>query len=331
MAEIRISGAIGEFSEEGSVNTKIDLDAAIANIADTEEIIVKINSPGGSVFEGMGMYNSLKSAPNPITTVNEGLAASIASLILLAGDKGKVKMSSVGLFMAHFASTVVMGNSEDLEKQADSLKGVDQTLINVYQERTGLSEDEIRGLMDQEKFLTAEEALEKGFIDEIVNTVDAKMAAQLITNKEKTVNLLKDAFRKITNQSEEEAAEVVEESTVKEETSEEVQETETVEEKVQEIASYSKEEIDAKFNEMLTVLNEIKEKVNASPSRDEVAEAVTEHTKATMSELKTGLKSTNTVLEAANNSLTKDENTWVEKHSKHRQEMAEIDAKTRIN
>ncbi|MCK5610915.1 Clp protease ClpP, partial [Candidatus Pacearchaeota archaeon] len=118
--EIRLDGIIGDWgntSEEFNFNLdELDLQA-------DDELLVKINSVGGSVIEGWGIYNRLVSLENKVTTRGEGIVASIASLILMAGNT--IEMSEVGALMIHRASNHVQGNAEDLEKAAEVLKTID--------------------------------------------------------------------------------------------------------------------------------------------------------------------------------------------------------------
>jgi ATP-dependent protease ClpP protease subunit len=179
--EIRLDGPIGMMMN-GSEMFQMNLNEL--DLKDEDRLTVVINSPGGSVIEGWGIYNQLKSLNNPVDVRIEGLAASIASLIALAGDT--VKMSEVGSFMIHRASTQIEGNQEDLKKSVETLNTIDETLINVYMAATNESREVVEEWMDQEKWFTPEKALEVGFVDEIINKVDAKMAA-LYYPKNKTM------------------------------------------------------------------------------------------------------------------------------------------------
>jgi len=169
---ININGIIGDFVEDidDNVLNSEALNKKLAELSDTKEaVLVRINSPGGSVFEGFSMFNALKAIPNPVTTEINGMAASIASLIALAGNT--VNMSQVSMFMIHRASNTVMGNQKELEKQADILKSIDDTLINVYAEKSSIGTGEIEAMLSEETWLTSEDALAMGFVDEIINKV----------------------------------------------------------------------------------------------------------------------------------------------------------------
>ena len=141
------------------------------SLTDTEEINVHINSPGGSVFHGFAIYNRLRGLPNKVNTFIDGLAASIASVIAMAGNR--VYMSEASRLMIHNPSTAIQGDSEDLEKAAETLKSLEKTLINIYQQKTKLPKKTIKVLLDNETFMNADEAQKSGFVDEIVQPVKA--------------------------------------------------------------------------------------------------------------------------------------------------------------
>lgn len=131
-----------------------------------EEVEVEINSYGGDVYAGSEIYTALKSYPGKVTTTITGIAASMASIIAMAGDT--VRISPTGQIMIHNVSSYSEGNKHDFEHEAGVLSGYDKTLANAYRLKTKLSEKELLDLMDHETWLTPQEALEKGFVDEIL-------------------------------------------------------------------------------------------------------------------------------------------------------------------
>lgn len=167
--------------EEG--NTTIDIFSSIGgwsgtddfefkqqlNAMEGKEITVRINSGGGDVFIGHNIYNMLKQSNKHIKVVVNGLAASIASVIAMAGDT--IEMPSNAMMMIHNPSTFQDGTAEDMRKSAEVLDKVAETIKNVYATRTGLSKDEITEMMNNETWLTAQEAKEKGFCDVITEEV----------------------------------------------------------------------------------------------------------------------------------------------------------------
>lgn len=128
-------------------------------------IEVYINSYGGEVAEGLAIYNALKRHKAKVKTYVDGFACSIASVIAMAGDERYMYPTS--LLMIHNAWTYASGNSADLRKVADDLDIMTSSSIKAYKEHVNISEEEIKELLDNETWLTADEALEKGFITKI--------------------------------------------------------------------------------------------------------------------------------------------------------------------
>lgn len=144
------------------------------NAISAKELHVEINSPGGDVFAGTAMFNMLrawaKDGKQVVTKVS-GVAASIASVIFLAGDKRVMPKNTFA--MVHQPWTFAMGNADDLREQADTLEKIGGGMVKTYMDRTGLSEDEVNALLAQDTWLSADEALEKGFATEISDEIKA--------------------------------------------------------------------------------------------------------------------------------------------------------------
>jgi ATP-dependent Clp protease, protease subunit len=136
------------------------------NALDVATIHLHINSPGGSVFDGMAMANALREHKAKVIVHIDALAASIATIIALAGDE--VHMADNAFFMIHNAWTLSMGNAEDLRKDASLLDKMDTAIVNQYMKRTNEDEKQVRAWMAEEKWFDAQEALDAGFIDKIV-------------------------------------------------------------------------------------------------------------------------------------------------------------------
>ena len=130
------------------------------------EISILINSPGGSVFDGMAIYNYLNSIKDRVTVTVIGLAASIASIIALGGKR--LVMYQGTFLMIHNPSVRAWGGSEDLRKSADIMDKVRGEIVKIYQTKATLTDEEISSMMDAETWLTADECLEKGFCDEVI-------------------------------------------------------------------------------------------------------------------------------------------------------------------
>lgn len=139
-----------------------------------DDVTVDIASNGGDVFAASEIYTTLKQYDKPVNVVISGLAASAASVIAMAGDT--VKIAPTAQIMIHRASMHVSGNSEALDHGATVLGGVDESIASAYEAKTGLSQDKILSLMDQETWMTAKKAVDLGFADEILFVDDQQPA-----------------------------------------------------------------------------------------------------------------------------------------------------------
>ncbi len=135
----------------------------------TKKLNVRINSPGGSVFDGLAIFNALSRHPAEVTTYVDGLAASIASIIALAGKK--VVIADNAMFMIHQPWTWASGDSTEMRKQADILDQISETLVTTYESRTGKSREEIISAMNEETWFTAKEAKAWGLVTEITDAL----------------------------------------------------------------------------------------------------------------------------------------------------------------
>lgn len=134
------------------------------------EINLRINSPGGSVTDGIAIYNLLKNHKAKVNTFVDGLAASMASVIAMAGDT--ITMPENALMMIHNPWGGAMGDADELRKTADVLDKMKTALVSAYVNKTGLADTEIAALMTAETWMTGAEALEKGFATQITDEVN---------------------------------------------------------------------------------------------------------------------------------------------------------------
>lgn len=148
------------------------------NAITSPQIALHINSPGGEVFEGNAIYNAIKRHTATVTTYIDGLAASIASVIALAGSR--VVIAANGLYMLHNPSGVVMGPAEVMRRTADILDKIRDTMAGVYGAKSGQTPEAIAALLDAETWYSAEEAKAAGFVDEIADPVEATACAKFI-------------------------------------------------------------------------------------------------------------------------------------------------------
>lgn len=173
--ELQVYDVIGaDFFGEGI--TVGNFSDAMKEAGEYSSIKLRINSPGGDVFEAVAIYNLLRNAGKPVNVVVEGLAASAASVIAMAGDQ--VTMGEGSVMMIHNAMMMAFGNAAELRKSADVLDTVSGSIADIYAANTGLAKADIQKLMDAETWMDAEESVEKGFADAIANEkVQAKATA----------------------------------------------------------------------------------------------------------------------------------------------------------
>jgi len=135
-------------------------------LSESDDITIWINSPGGDVFCASQIYNMLMDYPGKVTVKIDGIAASAASVIAMAG--GEVLMSPVSMMMIHNPMTIAFGDSGEMEKAITMLDEVKESIINAYELKTGLSRAKLSHLMDAESWFNAKKAVELGFADQIM-------------------------------------------------------------------------------------------------------------------------------------------------------------------
>lgn len=172
-AEMYIDGDIVTDEWEDSDTSAAGFRDALKSLGDVKNINLHINSPGGSVFEGIAIYNMLKQNPAHVNVYVDGLAASIASVIAMSGDA--IFMPSNAMMMIHNPWTMAVGNAEELRKQADGLDQITKSSVQTYLAKAGdkLNEDKLKELMDNETWLTAQEAVDYGLADEVLSANQA--------------------------------------------------------------------------------------------------------------------------------------------------------------
>lgn len=164
MNEILIYDIVGQ-DQFGAGVTAVDVKAQLDGMEG--DITLRINSPGGDVFEGLAIHNLLKEHEGNVTVKIDGYAASIASVIAMAGDS--IEMAKNAMFMIHNPYTFAIGDSDAMRKQADVLDKVKDSLITTYEARTNFSAEELSSLMDEETWFSAEESTGNGFADVIAD------------------------------------------------------------------------------------------------------------------------------------------------------------------
>jgi len=182
-----------EAPKYGAVNLK-DINKQLTDNKDADTLIVHINSMGGDVFEGWAIHDIIKATGKTIITQAEGLVASIATVPFLAGSERRITENSQ--LMIHNPWGFAGGDAADVQKYAEQLKKEEDKLAQFYASRTGLSVDDIIAMMKEETYMTADEAIEKGFATEKVEQVKA---VALINNRNMTEKELNDKIEEKSN------------------------------------------------------------------------------------------------------------------------------------
>jgi len=172
-AEIFIYEEIGRsWWGEDAVSAKQFVDD-LAGLGDVDTITLRINSPGGDVFDGVAIYNAVKNHKAKVTGQVDGIAASAASLILMASDK--IVMPSNSFLLIHGASGFTYGNADDMAAAAADLERIDKSLTATYASRSGQTVAKVKALIKEDRLMDATEAKELGYADEVTKPV--KLAA----------------------------------------------------------------------------------------------------------------------------------------------------------
>lgn len=175
----------------------------------SNRITVVINSGGGDVWAGLAMYNALRELDAEVTVRVDGLAASIASVIAMAGDK--IIMSPGSMMMIHKASAWAGGDADELKKVIEMLEAVEESIVPIYADRTGLDREKIQEMMDAETWMSAEEAVTNGFADEIAKKTEQVVENSFSSTLALSMSATKSSIEKHMEVKAEEAAEPKEE------------------------------------------------------------------------------------------------------------------------
>lgn len=149
-------------------------------------IYLYINSAGGSVISGLSIYDTMQHIKSPVITINVGLAASMASFLLAAGEKGKRIALPHSRTMIHQAMGGAQGQAEDIKVEAQQILQIHENIVRMYSRVTGQNEDTIRKDLMRDNFMSAEEAKEYGLIDQVIQLADAsdlKAVADKVTSE----------------------------------------------------------------------------------------------------------------------------------------------------
>jgi ATP-dependent protease ClpP protease subunit len=141
----------------------------------TGDFTLRINSPGGDVFDGIAIFNDLVAHKGKVNVQVSGIAASIASVIAMAGDS--IEIAPNAFFMIHDAWTFALGNRHDMEAAAGVLGQIDEAIARTYVSRAQVGIRAVRDMMDAETWLSASDAVDKGFADKLIDATDVQPAA----------------------------------------------------------------------------------------------------------------------------------------------------------
>ena len=184
-AELILYGDINESFWGDTISAK-EVTEHLADL-DVENINVYINSNGGVVDTAIAINNALRRHKAKVTVNIDGIAASAATLITCAGDT--VRMPKNALFMIHNPSTIAMGDSEEMRKKADVLEKYKNSITETYLQKVNIDKEKLSELMDNESWLSAEEALKYGFIDEIIENTDIQVVENKVISNNMVFNM----------------------------------------------------------------------------------------------------------------------------------------------
>lgn len=189
-----ISGAIGEGGWYYEATSANDVREALEKTT-AKKVVIKLNSGGGDAMAGIEIKNYLESLDKHVTVEVTALAASAASIIAMGADE--VIMLEGSTMMIHQASTMTYGTKTDIQKTMNALEAIDDSLADIYVNKTGLSKEEISDMLKAETWLTAAQAVEKGFATSVKKEVKQD---EEIENLTKALNQLQNELNEMKNQ-----------------------------------------------------------------------------------------------------------------------------------
>lgn len=211
-ADLYIYGDIVFYEWDESDVTAFGLKKELEELGDISELNVHINSLGGSTYQALTIYNLLKQHKAKVNIYIDGIAASAASIIAMAGDK--VLMPKTSMMMIHNCWTWATGNAKDLRKTADDMDKIAVAYKAAYLSKINIDEEKLDELLEEESYLTADECVEMGFADEVldldeknsINQYSSRFLCNLVNKlkekpklKEKTTELSEQSIEKIKN------------------------------------------------------------------------------------------------------------------------------------
>jgi ATP-dependent Clp protease protease subunit len=195
--ELLVYEDIGENWWDGGGVTAKTVRQQIDQAGTFTRIAVRINSPGGDAFEGIAIHNVLRAQKMPVDVFVDGIAASAASIIAMAGDN--ITMGSNAMMMIHNAWSFCSGDAGDMRKMADTLDKVSASVAQTYIDRAKLSAADVKEMMDAESWLGAQECLDKGLCTAIAQNDENDDAAMAMAGSFKALKRLKNVPRTLRN------------------------------------------------------------------------------------------------------------------------------------
>lgn len=179
---LTLSGVVAKdsiFDYDGDLINMKTISDSLESIGN-RKLLIKLNSYGGDAFEGIEIYNYLKSLKNKVVVEVTSIAASAASIIAMGADE--IRMSNGSQLMIHEASTFAVGTKSEMQKTLNALKSMDNSIVDIYHEKTGLDKTEILQLMEEETWFTSEEAVKHKFADNVITTKGGDSVAKHTKN-----------------------------------------------------------------------------------------------------------------------------------------------------
>jgi HK97 family phage prohead protease len=193
--ELLVYDDIGEnFWTGGGVTAKM-VRQAIDAAGEFNGIVVRINSPGGDAFEGVAIFNVLRAHKKPVTTYVDGLAASAASVIAMAGDKRIMGVNT--MMMIHNASSIVYGDHNEMRQMADVLEKISDSIGMTYVARSGKTAEEVKALMDAESWMSAQDCMDNGFCTGVETLEPAVEEKSLPHNAEQWIDRMVATYKAV--------------------------------------------------------------------------------------------------------------------------------------
>lgn len=189
IASIKIKGVIGGgFFEEGVTEEQVEQDLEAINKINADTIVVDLDSLGGSVKHGLKIHDLLKGSNAKIKVNITGWTASMGTVIAMAADKGELSMSENTQFLIHETRSIALGTKSQIESEAKFLGNLNNQLARIYAERSGISKEEALEIMavnsGEGEFWSAEEAMERGFVDNVFKPEEVSRAAASVNQKQ---------------------------------------------------------------------------------------------------------------------------------------------------